>query len=256
VNVLVVCARQYNGHELWTALGILQEQGHTFEVISTDYYIQDEVTFKPNVIERIIPEVDADELGEKFDGLMIVSGNMADTEAYWDDPKVQSYVTRAGELDLPTAAICCSVPTIASIAEGKRVSFFPLVRSKIRLRDAGAILTTVAMTVDGKLVTAEHQMASQIWAEAFSDVLHGREYRGVELQDSGYTPKGQERKPIPGMVQADAALQKMTDFYITSGMQIEDPNAFLERSRVVGPVMVHDHEHDEECNPRCYEWTR
>ena len=256
MNVLVVCARQYNGHELWTALGILQERGHTFEVISTDYYIQDEVTFQPNVIERIIPEVDADELGTKFDGLMIVSGNMADTEAYWDDPKVQSYVTRAGELDIPVAAICCSVPTIASISEGKRVSFFPLVRSRVRLLDAGALLQTVAMTVDGNLVTAEHQMASQIWAEAFSDVLDGKPYQGIELVDSGYVPKGNLRKPIPGMTQANEALRKMTDFYITEGIVVEDPDEHLTRSPAEGPVNVHYHKSGDECTERCYSWTR
>jgi putative intracellular protease/amidase len=194
VKVLIVCARRYNGHELWTTLGVLQESGIGFEVISSDRLIMDEVTFKPNKIQRTIEDVEASELDE-LDGLMIISGNMDDTEAYWKHPKVLSYVAKAGQRDLAIAAICCSVPTIRGVASGKRVSFFPLVRSRDLLMRAGAILTTVAMTVDGRLVTAEHQMASQIWAEAFVEVLQGKP-ASVQLFDSGFTPKGSERKPI------------------------------------------------------------
>lgn len=195
MKVLVVCARRYNGHELWTALGILQQANVDFEVISTQNVIMDEITFGAQRIKRTIDEVTADEL-DAFDGLMIVSGNMADTEAYWKDKRVLSYVDKAHSSDLPIAAICCSVPTIRNAALGKRVSFFPLVRSRDLLERAGAILQTVAMTVDGKLVTAEHQMATQIWAEAFVKVLNDEEPE-VRLTDSGFVPRGRPRKPIP-----------------------------------------------------------
>ena len=33
MKVLVVCARRYNGHELWTFLGVLQEAEIEFEVV-------------------------------------------------------------------------------------------------------------------------------------------------------------------------------------------------------------------------------
>jgi putative intracellular protease/amidase len=181
--------------------------GIEFEVISSDYTIFDEVTYQANVIDRVIADVDPQEMIDKFDGVMIVSGNMADTEAYWTHPRVLEYVRRAHELDKPIAAICCSVPTIREAARDKRVSFFPLVRSRQILTQAGAILTTVAATVDGKLVTAEHQMASQIWAEAFSDIMWGRPH-DIVLVDSGYTPKGRERKPIPEVERIRLALER------------------------------------------------
>lgn len=184
MKILVVVARRYNGHELWTALGVLQQADIDFEVVSTNTIIADEITGRPNKIERTLDEVDS---LEGFDGLMIVSGNMDDTEAYWYDPRVQKLVQQARML--PTAAICCSVPTIRHIAKGRKVSFFPLIRSRLLLEEAGAIPQTVSVTVDGNLVTAEHQMATQLWAEMFVKVLKG-EPADPKLQDSGFTPKG------------------------------------------------------------------
>lgn len=192
-KVLVVCAKRYNGHELWTALGVLQGRGHTFEVVSQDLEIRDELTLRPNSIERTVWEV---EDIDKFDAMMVVSGNMADTEAYWDDKHVLSLIEEVNAAEKPLAAICCSVPTIRYAAEGKGVSFYPLIRSRERLTLAGAILKTVALTRDTNLVTAEHQMASEMWAEEFCNLLEGKPQQYV-LVDSGFTPKGNERKPIP-----------------------------------------------------------
>jgi putative intracellular protease/amidase len=176
----------------------MNEGGLAFEVVSQDIYIMDEVTYQPNVIERKVYDVSIEEFADDFDGIMIVSGNMADTEAYWDDKHVLALIAKAHEQDKPIAAICCSVPTIRNVAEGKKVSFFPLVRSRDRLRRAGAILQTVAFTVDDKLVTAEHQMASQMWALAFVEIMFGREVKET-LTDSGFMPKGHERKPVPAL---------------------------------------------------------
>lgn len=194
-NVLVVCAKRYNGHELWTALGVMQSRGHTFEVVSQETIIRDELTLQPNSIKRTVYEVAPEEL-DSFDGIMIVSGNMADTERYWDDKHVLQLIEGTNQQDKAVAAICCSVPTVRYAAEGKKVSFYPLVRSRERLTNAGAILQTVAVTVDDKLVTAEHQMATQMWAEEFCNVLEGKPQEHI-LQDSGYVPKGRPRKVSP-----------------------------------------------------------
>ena len=196
-HVLVVCARRYNGHELWTALGVIKQRGHTFELVSTDYIIQDEITMVPNRIKRVIDEVEPQEIADgKFDAFMIVSGNMDDTEAYWKHTRVLEYINQANEMGLPIAAICCSVPTVRQAAKDKKVSFFPLVRSRQLLTDAGAILQTVALTVDKNLITAEHQMASQMWAEEFCNKIEGKK-PFYTFTDSGYVPKGRERMPIP-----------------------------------------------------------
>lgn len=195
-HVLVVCARQYNGHELWVALGVMAQRGHTFELLSTGKIIEDEVTHERNRIAKLVGDVPASELGTTYGAFMVVSGNMRDTEAYWRNDVVLSYVDAANKADLPIAAICCSVPTIRNAARDKKVSFFPLVRSRQLLSDAGAILQTVALTRDKNLVTAEHQMASQMWAEEFCNMLEGKPPQ-YALVESNYTPRGNERKPIP-----------------------------------------------------------
>jgi len=168
----------------------MQEAGIEFEVISSSTLIADEITAVPNRIERTLDEVTT---LDGFDGLMIVSGNMGDTEAYWTDPRVQSLVKQAE--GYPVAAICCSVPTIRILAEGKRVSYYPLIRSRELLVRAGALPQTVSISVDGLLVTAEHQMATQTWAEMYVKVLNGEE-ADPHLIDSGYTPKGKSERRL------------------------------------------------------------
>jgi putative intracellular protease/amidase len=195
MKVLVVCARRYNGHELWTALMVFQRNGIDFEVVSQDTHIMDEVTGEPNILERTVYGVPKEEMVE-FDGIMVVSGNMKDTESYWDDKHVLGLIDKSSSLGHVVGAICCSVPTIRRAASNKRVSFYPLLRSRERLLDHGALLSTVAVSTDGNLCTAEHQMASEMWAENFVDRLNGNEPRWL-LKDSGYVPKGRPRKPIP-----------------------------------------------------------
>ncbi len=196
-KLLVICAQRYNGHELWTLLGVLQQRGHPFEVVSTpvDLIIRDELTLRPNKIKRTVYQIDPKIESENFDAVVVVSGNMSDTEAYWTDPHVQAILAAFKEIGKPVSAICCSVPTLAPVATGAKVSFFPLVRSRQRLRDYGAILMNVSLTVDTdhKMITAENQMITQMWAEEICNMLEGKPPQYV-LKDSGFVPKGRERK--------------------------------------------------------------
>lgn len=194
MRVLIVVAKRYNGHELWTTLGILQQAEIEFEVISEQTLISDEITREANTIARTIYDVDPNELND-FDGLMFISGNMQDTESYWSNSVTLSFVDMALELDLVLAAICCSVPTIRNAAKDKRVSFYPLIRSRIILEDAGAICETISITVDGNLVTAEHQMATQTWAESFVKVLKNEPVT-LNLRDSGFEPMGKTERRL------------------------------------------------------------
>jgi putative intracellular protease/amidase len=192
MRVLVVVAQRYNGHELWTALGVLQEEGIDFDVVSTSTIIADEITREPNTINRTLDDVES---LEGFDGLMFVSGNMQDTESYWTDHRTLTLVEEAKIKDLPLAAICCSVPTVRNATKGKRVSFYPLVRSRLLLEEAGALTQSVSISVDGNLVTAEHQMATQVWAESFAKVIK-QEPAEIDLRDSGYVPKGKSERRL------------------------------------------------------------
>ncbi len=202
MKVLVVCAQRYNGHELWTALGVMQEAGLEFEVVSTRTLIADEVTRVPNTIERTLDDLE----DEEFDGLMFISGNMGDTEAYWKDTRTLDLVHQAVIYKKPIAAICCSVPTIREAARGRKVSFFPLVRSRELLVRAGAIPHNISITADGDLVTAEHQMGTQVWAEAFVEVLNGRTPI-LELEESGFSPEGKTQRRMHPRLERLAGIE-------------------------------------------------
>ncbi len=202
-HLLVICAKRYNGHELWTLLGILNQRGHSFEVVSQETLIRDELTLRPNSIKRTVYEVSPSAADLKpFDSVVVVSGNMQDTEAYWTDDHVQKILATARQEDKVIAAICCSVPTLAPVARDVKVSFFPLVRSRQRLLKFGALLQPVSLTVDKRTVTAENQMITQMWAEEICNMLEGLEPT-YDFQPTGFTTKKRDRrmpKPIMDMI--------------------------------------------------------
>ncbi len=221
---LVICARRYNGHELWTLLGKLQESQVEFEVVSTDLLIKDELTFRPNTVERTVWDVMEGEV-EDFDGISIVSGNMADTEEYWDNAHVLSLLKVFKKEKKVISAVCCSVPTLAGICKGTKVSFFPLIRSRDRLLRGGALLQTVSLTTDYDhlTTTAENQMLSFAWAESIVCLLKGEKSphefvsSGYELNFRGKTPRKLKPdvekaltryRPTPAMVKSQKGQAK------------------------------------------------
>lgn len=170
MKVLVITSRRFNGHELWTALGVLHKEGVEFEVVATHPTIADEVDQGVYTISRVLDDLSPEDVLE-FDGLMVVSGNPRDTEVLWTHQRAQKAVRTAFEADLPLGAICAAVPSIRLAAKGKRVTYYPLMKARDLLRRAGAEFVNTAVHVDGKLVTAEHQMATSLWAECFVKVL-------------------------------------------------------------------------------------
>lgn len=207
-KVLVICARRYNGHELWGLLKRLRVHDHSFEVVSSATIIRDELSMQPNTINRTFYDFDPgreippfngvggrERLGlggpqaenpidsvpssesSGFDGVCVVSGNMSDTEAYWTNDKIIEILKAFKVKRKVIAAICCSVPTLAPICEGVRVSPFPLVRNRQRLQRYGAILDPVSVCVDmeHRIVTAENQMMTYPWGNAIAALLDGKE---------------------------------------------------------------------------------
>ena len=192
-KALVICAKRYNGHELWTLLGVLQKRGHEFEVVSQETLIRDELTLRPNTIKRTVYEVVS---VEGFDAVCVVSGNMEDTEAYWDDTYVEDLLKAFNNTEKVVAAICCSVPTLGPIAEGVKISYYPLVRCRHHLQYYKADLQNTSLTIDGRFITAENQMISEMWADEICNMLEGKPVQNV-MTDSGFTPKGFERMMMP-----------------------------------------------------------
>ena len=61
------------------------------------------------------------------------------------------------------------------------------------MKQAGAILNEVTLTRDQNIVTAEHQMASQMWAEEYCNLLEDLPTEHV-FELSGFVPRGRPRK--------------------------------------------------------------
>lgn len=193
-RLLVVCARRYNGHELWTLLGVIQRRGHSFEVVSTDTVIQDEKTFRANYIERTLYEVEPSE-SENFDGLAVVSGNPIDTRAYWDDKHLLGLMVAFKVRNKVLAGICAGAPALGAVAKGAKISFFPLIESRKHLQKFGAICQEVSITVDveHRMVTAENQMMSEMWGEEICNLLEGKDPE-IHLQKSAFRFSGFQRR--------------------------------------------------------------
>jgi putative intracellular protease/amidase len=191
-KVLVICSRQFNGHELKNLLTGIRRGGHQYTLASTDYVLEDEVTH--NMIRCRLLVQDATDEG--FDALAFSSGDMRDSEGYWTNPHCERLVKAFNDNGRPIAAICITVPAIRWAVSGKTITCFPLVRSKDLLRQAGATLSPLSLCRDQNIVTAEHQMASQMWAEEFVALIDGKP-KLYNLIDSGYSPPGIPRKPIP-----------------------------------------------------------
>jgi putative intracellular protease/amidase len=189
VKVLVCTVKQFNGHELWAALATLQKHGIEFEVVSQEYIIRDEVDGKRHKVVRLWNEVH-----DTFDGIMVVSGDPRWTEKMWKDRYLERIVRK--HEGKPVAAICASVPAIRYVTAGKKVSTYPLIRAKQLLQDAGAILTNMSLCVDTPVVTAENQLRSKGWAEAFCALVEGKD-PDTGVYESNFAFKLKERKPIP-----------------------------------------------------------
>lgn len=173
MKALIIVSEFYNGHELFVTLHELLEAKYKWTILSSKEIIEDEVTHKLFKIDGTYFDTKVDV--KEYDLLFVVSGALKPTKAHWTNPIVQDIVKRFFEADKVIAGICCSSPTVRVAANGKRVARFPLVAADELLKDAGAILTGKSVEVDGKLITAEHQMASQIWADAAIRVTNGEE---------------------------------------------------------------------------------
>jgi len=198
--VLIVCAKRYNGHELWTLLGTLVERGHAFEVVSQDLVIKDEKTHEGHIINRTLWDVTPGEVGD-YGALVIVSGNPDDTESMWEDTHIHNLLWAARKADLPIGAICMAVPILAPVCEGVKVSPFPVLRAKQRLKDHGALLQNLTISIDKRTVTAENQFCTVMWAEEICNMVEGKPPE-VQLVESGFDPKGLERMMMPEVREA------------------------------------------------------
>ncbi len=176
MKALIIVSRLFNGHELIGTLKQLSAAGFDWEIASRTLRIADELTGEAFEVNTTLEDLATiPDIGAICNVLYIISGNMKETEYHWRLPVVQRAVEEVYAAGGVVAAICCSAPCVRYIADGKKVTCFPLVRSKALLKDAGAIITGRSLEVDGRIVTAEHQMCTLAWTQAAIDIAQGKD---------------------------------------------------------------------------------
>ncbi len=191
MTVLLITPPKYNPNEFWAALSVLQKNDIEFEVVSSVNIITDEKATEAFAV-KLLTDIDVD----NFDGLMIISGgDIKSAVLYLHDPDIISAVEVMNQKGQPIGAICRASPLVRTVAKGKKVSVYPLLENKRLLREAGAILQNVSISVDGNLITAEHEMAAEVWAEQFVKMMKG-EATDLKLVDSGFEPVGKTERRL------------------------------------------------------------
>jgi putative intracellular protease/amidase len=192
-HLLIVVSQRYNYEEFWVTLRILKHRGHTFDIVSTGLKIRPETSDKINVLSKTVYEIPS---MAGYAGIVIISGNPKDTEKYWHDKHAQMLVKQAVENNIVIAGICAAVPAVRLATRNKKVSYFPLIKSRELLEENGAILIGTSLAVDGKLVTAENEAMTEMWATNIADVLEDKLPTYI-LEKSSFKRKEIPRKDVP-----------------------------------------------------------
>lgn len=145
-----------------------------YHIISAQKIISDEITEEAHYANETLEEFDLTKVTE-YTALLVISGNYMDTMFHWHHAKAQQIVKAFDEADKVIAAICCSVPTVRQVLRGKRTAAYPTFDAMDLLNEAGAVLTGMSVEVDGRYITAEHQMATDLWARTIVELIQGRE---------------------------------------------------------------------------------
>jgi len=176
MRALIIVSARFNPQELWGCLKTLKNHEITFDVYSLENPIRNEKTGDRFNITGLVADIDMKRLN-KYDGLYIISGAFLETKDYWWHDKTRRIVEWFNEKEKMLAAICCATPTIRYAAEGKKVSYYHMIDTEDLLGGFYAILTDASLTVDGNLVTAEHQQVTVQWTEAGIAIMKGEEYK-------------------------------------------------------------------------------
>lgn len=186
MKVLVIIPWQYNRSELWTALGVMLKRGIEFEVVSLTKRVKADGPMPEGIgeeslrLDHTVYEIDS---MEPYAGIQIQSGSLESMEEIWFDKKVRQLVEEVGRDNKPASSACHGGVALRFIAEGKKISCYPLQKSKDLLRKAGAWWCSLSITVDGNLITGETQISMQTVTELFCDMLEGHEV-SINLTDA------------------------------------------------------------------------
>ena len=169
-KILLIVAWAYNRRELWLTLKWIKDNGWKWDIISAKGFIEEERTAAERFTCGKLSEFTIDRVAD-YDGLVVISGARTTIEFLYYDNHTRNIVKEFGKRNTPIAAMCCAVPAIRDLVDGKTVTVFPSTRTIPILRKAGAIISDESIEIDGNIVTAKTDEITERMMEEFVRLL-------------------------------------------------------------------------------------
>lgn len=166
-KVLVIVPEESNRMELLLSLRRLAEADIAYTLISPVARFRIEKESNLFLADSTLDDFS----GGKFDALILISGHPNYTKSMFEHGTTKDLVKEYNEQGKTVATICSSVICLQDICEGKRLAAFQLDDIVNLMKSKGAILTGATLEVDGNIVTAANEMATDIWIEKIIEQL-------------------------------------------------------------------------------------
>jgi protease I len=116
----------------------------------------------------------ADARADEYDAVVVVGGS-GSPEHLWGNARLHEILKATEKRERVIGGICLSGAALAraGVLKGKRATVWKTPQSLAELREGGASYTAEAVTVDGKVVTAEGPHAAKDFGARLVDALAG-----------------------------------------------------------------------------------
>jgi putative intracellular protease/amidase len=168
---------------------VLKDRGMQVTVSSYEPVIFGEMNHTAHNIKVLWNDLDI----TQFDGMMVVGGNPLATKWLWEDPQLRRFVETMAHANKPCAGICGGVAMMRYACKGKKVTFYPIRQAREALMEVGAIPVHVSIVRDGNVLTGEHRLIAEQWANEFCNMLEGKPTNIVEEDQTPFRPKSKPR---------------------------------------------------------------
>ncbi|MBU1446198.1 DJ-1/PfpI family protein [Patescibacteria group bacterium] len=157
--VMIIAPENFRDEEYFHTQQVIEKAGINLKVASTEPIAISGIEKKEVKIDMLI-----DEIGEDFDGIVFVGGSGA--QIYFANEKIMDLTRSYYESGKIVAAICIAPAILgrAGILKGKNVTSWGGITED--LIDFGANHTGEAVTIDGKIITANGPAAAYKFGEA------------------------------------------------------------------------------------------
>jgi len=161
----------FNVVELRATTKVLRERGWEYDIRALKSTIWAEDMSVEVKLKGIISEIKLDL--NHYGIVFATSGEPKRKKILTEDEDARYIIKKMFELEKVVASICATVPILADIVKGKRVTCYNSHDVKFPLIAAGAILDLRSIVVDGRIVTAQAPPLAEMWAHIAVDVAEG-----------------------------------------------------------------------------------